>query len=150
MKLKILTLVMFSLLIGCSSKKDYYRNPLVKQILKPRPNHIGLTNRACEKWNGDKCENWVVIDYDLNDAGLRKKLVELKFICKIHNNRFKICLDKAGFCRHTYKKVRCNKWDKWKWFCKKKKVLIKYIPISDYQYVLDSGTRCYNRDEYNF
>lgn len=132
-------------LSGCH-RAVFTQNPLVYQILKPRPEYPGmLTNRACLKYDGEKCIEEDVDIYDMNDEAFREKANTLDFICNIGGRRFKICKDKPGFCRRTFKK-KC--W--WK-FCRKRKLRNEeYIPVEPYQFLLDANVKCFNKDRYPF
>lgn len=112
------------------------------QILRPRPGYTGLTNRACESWYDDnECKKYVVKEYLLTDAEFRNTANKIGVICKVGGRRFKVCLDKPGFCRHTYTRD---------WFLAPKKKREEYIPMDPVKFHLDAGTRCFSEDRYDF
>jgi len=127
------------LISGCSTSREVYsRNPLVKQIIKPRPGFEGkLTNSRCVKYEKDECKKLEYQSYDLNDESVRLNLNGHEFICSINGKRYKICKDKPGFCRHWYTG----------WFVFKEKHE-EYLPIAKYQFILDSGAKCFSRKIY--
>jgi hypothetical protein len=133
--------VVLFLFAGCVSRDIYPRHVLIDQILVPRANHSDLTNRACMGYEGDKCIKEEVVDYDMDDDETRKRLNQLGFICKIAGKRYKVCMDKPGFCRMSYKKKN--------WFAKPQRYE-SFIPITDYQFLIDAKTRCFNKERYNF
>lgn len=106
-------------------------NILSKQILRARPGYEGfLTNKTCLKQSLYGCSNWSIKAYDIRSPKVRQTLTKLEFICQVNNRRYKFCIDKPGFCRHSY-----NAGDK----------VEEYLPISGYDYLLEAGTVCYNR-----
>jgi hypothetical protein len=142
-KSKLLLLAL--LLNGCVTAEKYPRSPLVEQILKPRQGHTGLTNRACEAWDEkNNCTSWVVKDYDLADSEFRQAANKLGFVCKIAGKRYKVCIDKPGFCRITYEK-HCTLGV----LCKTKKVE-EFLDVSGYQYILDANTLCFSKETHPF
>lgn len=125
-----------------------FHRPLEKQRLIPRPGFEGkLTNRVCLKFYGDLCEKESVREYDLNDEVTRNRLIDLQFACHVGGKRHRICPDKAGLCRREMEKV-CTKWGrtifKREKVCRnwKEEITEKFIPITDYQFLLDSRTEC--------
>ena len=82
----------------------------------------------------------MIKEYLLTDATFRKTANDLGFICNIGNKRYKICPDQPGFCRTWYK----NR------FIIKDKKMVDYIPADNYQFLLDAGTRCFQKDKYPF
>jgi len=127
---------------SCATEQTYPRNALVNQILKPRPGYTGLTNRACEVWDVKNiCTTWVIKEYIL-DEPTRKTLSGLDFICNISGHRYKVCLDKEGFCRTSY--YGCGFLNMKQ--CKKE----EYLPVSNYQFLLDANTKCFNKYAYPF
>ena len=76
---------------------------------------------------------------------MRGLLYKLKFICKLNNERWKICKNKPGLCRNYYKtKKRFLRRDK------KKKYTI-YLDIeSNYEYFTASGLRCFSQNVYDW
>jgi len=141
--MKWLLSILFSLLLSsCVTTPPAMRHALVDQILRPRVGHKSLTNSACDEvTKSGKCTLRQVIEYDLNDEALRKKLNDLRFICSVGGKRYKICMDKPGLCRHDRYK---------KWFLGRTWVKEEYIPIEDYQMLLDGNTRCFSRERYPF
>ena len=163
--MKLLLIFSIVFLSSCSSLKDWTKDimepktdmdevheahrPLEKQRLIPRQGYEGrLTNRICTKWYGDKCESESTREYSLKDKATRKRLIGLNFACHVGDKRYRICPDKEGLCRRE-KKTYCSKWVRKHIFtnkkkCKKWKVkgINKFIPITDYQFLLDSRTEC--------
>lgn len=123
---------------GCA---HYQRPELIGQILKPRTGYKGITNSACDEYDfWGKCKSQSIVDYDLHDKEVRKKLIDFGFRCLIAGNRYKIDPDQPGFAR--YETVsEC-------WFCEDKVLIVKRIPIEKYQYLIDAGTVCYSEKEY--
>lgn len=135
-------------LMGCQTT-THPKNPLIDQIIKPRVGFDGhLTNRSCLEYDGSNCVKEDISTYDLVDPVIRENLNKLSFICTIAGHRYKVCLDKPGFCRKTVDRV-CAKWDLLKLFCKHPESW-EYIPVENYQYLIDSKTRCFNKENYNF
>jgi hypothetical protein len=133
-------------LFGCSTfyplNPHHPRHPLSEQILKPRVGFKGLTNRACEVFDKARgeCLEYKIEERLLEDAEFRNTANMLGFICLIGGRRFKICEDKPGFCRHTYKR-NC-----FLGICGKRDKLEEYIPVERYQFLLDANTRCFDKD----
>jgi len=160
-----LFIIFLFLLTSCSSLKEWtkdtfepkspmddvheYHRPLEKQHLIPRQGYEGyLTNRVCLKWYGDKCEKDSVKKYSLKDKEVRAKLISLQFACHIGGKRWRICPNKEGFCRRE-KLVKCMKKRRINPFRSKKKCvkwkttpINKFIPLANYQFLLDSSTEC--------
>jgi hypothetical protein len=132
-------------LAACATPEQYPRSPFVKQILKPREGHTGLTNRACEVYDpkSGACSTWKVLDYAFEDEAFRKQANQLNFICLVGGKRYKICLDKPGLCRITYTK-KCTLG----MFCKTERHEDS-LPASGYQFLLDSDTVCFSQTEYD-
>lgn len=132
--LSMLVIVLFS---GCSTTDDFVnmpRQPLVKQRLVVREAYPGLTNSRTIQEEGDKEPSLEVKSYDLEDAGVRRLLIDLQFRCMVGQKRYKICPDRAGFCRYE-----CEK----KWFGRRGKCSItSYIPLEPRIYHVESGTVC--------
>lgn len=163
--MKLLTIVFLLFLCSCSSLTDWTKDvfepksemdevqeshkPLEKQRLIPRPGYEGhLTNRVCLKWYGGKCEKESVKKYSLKDKNVRSRLIRFKFACHIGGKRYRVCPDKEGFCRRDKKRV-CTKWVRKHIFTNKKKcknwkdeAINTFIPVSDYQLLLDGSTEC--------
>jgi len=153
--------VMFT---GCSSFGDWvkdtfepkstvdevheFHRPLEKQRLIPRPGYEGkLTCRVCLKFYGDVWQKESIREYDLNDEDTRKRLINLQFACRVSGKRHRICPEKPGLCRREKEEV-CVKWGrtlfKRKKVCRewKQEITNKFIPVTDYQFLLDSRTEC--------
>lgn len=88
------------------------------------------------EYKGEFCTDFPIIVYDMNDANFRSKANEFGMKCDIAGKRFRICMDKAGFCRSTEKCVKhtllfwCNLYEE------------IYIPAKEHQYLLDANTKC--------
>lgn len=94
---KILLLLSLVVVVGCeSTPKKYPSHELQSQILKLRDGK--LSNKSDSG----------IVKYDLSDETFRKKLNDFGFRCKIGGRRFKICLDKPGFCRHSTEIYKCG------------------------------------------
>lgn len=143
-----LILLVSSLCFGCASNRVYPRNPLVDQVIKPRPGYERhLTNSACLKYENGNCVNLEIKPYSLDDESFRKMANEFDFICNVGGRRFKICLDKPGFCRNwTF--VKCEPWDFLKIFCEDI-AMEDFIPIDDYNFILESNAKCANKYKYD-
>ena len=83
----------------------------------------------------------VIKEYDLQDANFRKEANDFGFICNLGGKRYKICLDKPGFCRISYKNGFLGIG---------KKKIEEYVPAVPYQYLIDANLKCFNKDEYPF
>ena len=159
-------LILIITTISCSSIKEWTKGilepkskmdevheqhrPLEKQRLVPRPGYEGyLTNRICLKWYGSKCEKESIKKYSLKDRKVRENFIELQFACHVGGKRYRICPDKAGFCRKE-KHSECAKWGRKNVFnsekvCKKwkDKIVKKYLDsVTDLQFLLDGATEC--------
>lgn len=130
-----------SLINGCSSGTiSYPRHELLDQILRPRPGHEGkLTNTSLDATGAVHTD-----EYDINDEPTRAKLNTLNFVCNIGGRHFKVCKDKAGFCRFSTTKS-C-----FLFFCKDSDKQEEFIPVYGYQFLLDAKTRCFNKETYPF
>jgi hypothetical protein len=141
MKSHWLKLALSSLILtNCATVQPLYpRGALVKQILRPWTGYHGLTNRACTliDQKGD-CAHWSVIDYVLEDAQTRASLSQLVFICNVAGKRYKVCPDKPGLCRR-----HCDGF----LFCQTKE---DFLPIANYQFLIDADTKCGAQASYNF
>lgn len=139
MKYWLLSLLLLN--IGCATlPKPYVKHTLIDQILRPRPGYTGLTNSHCALWENDECKKVEIEERQLTPE-FRIMANDFKFICNIGGRRFKICLDKEGFCR-LEEVPSCL-------LCKTKTKEI-FIPITDYQYLLDANTKCFNKEKYSF
>lgn len=135
--IKALWPLLLLLLPSCQSEQIYMNVPLVSQTLKPRTGHDGkLTHSHCVKYSGDVCENNEITDYDLNDSNFRTQANQLGFVCVIGIHRYKICLDKAGFCHLNY--PVCPTPD-----CNGIKPIEEFIPAVPVQFLIDADLRCY-------
>lgn len=140
-------LLLMMLLSGCSTAPErIMRHELLEQILTPRKGAKGLTNRACDEWEeGKGCKTWGVRDYDLNDPAIRKQLNDLGFLCQVGGRRFKVCLDKPGFCRISWDEKR----DCFLGICGSARRVnrkVEYVPVEPYQALLDAKVRCASRE----
>ena len=138
-------LVLVQFLSSCSTSKieKYPRSNLVNQILKFRDGYDGLTNRACDKWSEDgQCIEFKVINYDLLDLETRRMLRDLKFICKIAGERFKIKLEQAVFERDDFYKCGFLKLKT----CVDKKI----INVTEKDLLKNAGTKCFSMSSYDF
>lgn len=141
--MKLLLILISLSLYGCkTTPENHYQHVLSEQILKPRKGFEGfLTNRACLKYEKGDCLNESIVKYDLSDSEFRRAVNEFNFICKIGGKRYKICLDKAGFCRFEGHK-KC-----WLFFCKTEMKEI-YVPVAQYEFLIQAKTRCYSYKKY--
>lgn len=129
-------------LAACTSPRaGLPRSPLVGQILTPRPGYEGaLTNRRCVVYRGEECITPEIAVYPLASEEVRRTLNELQFICNIGGRRYKVCRDKPGFCRISYR-------DR---FLRGDERVEEFLPVERYQFLLDARARCFNRDSYDF
>lgn len=135
--------ILFTLLIhlGCATP-PVPQHALVDQILSARKGFDGkLTNSHCVD---AACKDLQISAYDLSDSAFRETVNKLDFICNIAGHRWKVCLDKPGFCRLHHE---CAWWDLGQLFCKEK---WDFIPVEPYQYLIDSRTRCFSKKKYPF
>ena len=138
--------LLVQILSSCTTPVTYERfarNNLANQILKFRKDYEGLTNRACEEWNLDSsCKRFIVSNYDLTDLETRRLLRDLKFICKINGERFKIKLEQAVFERDDF--YRCG-------FLKLKTcVNKKIINVTDKEMLINADAVCFSESSYDF
>ena len=138
-----LTLVSSLIVFASCASVPWHASPLAEKILKPRAGYKGLTNRYCEQYEQSTCKSWKVEDYDLNDKEVRERLRAAGITCKIAEKRYKISLDKPGFMRREGTK-KC-----FLFFCNTE-YKDEFIPISEYQYLLDITAKCFNEDRYPF
>ena len=134
--------------LGCSTSPELYpEHELVDKLLKPRAGFQGkLTNLVCLAKSPDgKCTEEKIITYDLADEEFRETTNRLNFLCKVGSKRYKICTDKEGFCRFSYKKS-CFILG---WPCSRGERLEEFLPVTQYRYLLDARTRCGSRDKYD-
>lgn len=145
----LLPLLLPVLLNNCVTEPTYLQHPLESEIISPRPGHDGkLTNRArvCVAEQDGKCIKWgfTVKEYDLSDPNFRTLVNRMGFICSVGCHRYKICIDKPGFCRVSY----TSNWIGGLFGQRDRHE--DYLPISPYQAVLDANVRCFNQSIYNF
>jgi hypothetical protein len=69
---------------------------------------------------------------------------DLSFVCNLAGRRFKVCLDKPGFCRRWGEKD-CDLGI----FCKTRQ-REEYIPAEPMELHLAGNTRCFNKERYPF
>ena len=129
---------------GCPipAPKVWPENALINQILRVRSGHpSSLTNGRCvsykqnEKTKHWECEDFRINTHSLADQAVRERLNELGFICSIGKKRFKVCMDKPGFCRFKTKSTWLG--------LKKELILEEYIDAAErHQYLLDAATKC--------
>ena len=136
------------LALGCSTTRDVeLRHATVDQILYVRPGYPGkLTNRACLKYDGDQCVKPEVKEYDLADPQVRKDLNALGFVCNLGGKRYKICLDKPGYCRRDFNR-KC-----FLGICGKRYLVSeKYVlAVKRHEFLLDAQTKCFSEDSYSW
>ena len=133
MKWIILSLILLS---SCSQNDHYPKHQLLDQILRVRPDKVGLSNSH----TNEKGE--LVIDYYGYTKEFVMTLRRLEFICWIADHRYKPCeYDKElGFCHHYSK---CKGW----WIFKKCKKKIKFVNIKEHEFLVQSKARCFNRNK---
>lgn len=108
----------------------------------PRAGHVGLTNRACEKWDDkNNCIEYVIVDYNLSKKELRETLIKLDFICNVGGKRFRIDRNRPGLIRNQYKKELFGKY---------KLIKSDYIDQSNQEFLTASKTRCFKDGKYPF
>lgn len=130
----------------------YPEHPLSDQILKPREGFDNkLTNRAClpktdpnAPDSSPDCPLEKITAYPMFDPEFRKTVNRLNFICNVGGKRYKICLDKPGFCRFSQKQD-CFLGI----FCKDGELLEEYLPVEKYRFLADANTRCANKEKYD-
>ena len=142
----LLLVVIFFSTQGCASVKTGWsgtkeHKPLLQQIVKMRTGYKGLTHKTCVEfdWFG-QCEKKTVMEYDMNDAAVRARFVELNFVCDLGGRRYKIDPAAPQFVRYDRVK-RC-------WFCEKKTEKTEPMPYSDTQKLLDGDLTCWSEREY--
>lgn len=143
--MKPILLISLILSVSCSTTKTYHHSDLANQKLSPRTGYEGhLTNRICKekKTLGGECIKWSVKKYDINDPAIRKQLNDFRIACRIGGKRFRVALDRPGFIRTERGKcVNRQKW--WGNKCKEWGFKEIYIPVSNYQYLINSAMFCY-------
>jgi len=144
LKLSLLSVVVTG---GCAGVEIYPAHSLVDQIIMPRAGYDGkLTNRTCGAYKDGKCSDEKIQTYDLSDALFRKTANDLKFLCNVGGRRFKICMDKPGFCRFSSETYKCG----FLGLAKCSKQIEEYLPASPYQFLLDAKVKCSNKENYPF
>lgn len=139
--------VAFSMaLTGCSSIKEGWsgtreHKPLLEQIVRMRTGHKGLTHKTCVEldWWG-KCSNSTLLEYDLNDAKVRARFIELGFVCELGGRRYKIDPDAPQFVRYRRKRP-C-------WLCHEETTKVEPVPFKETQKLLDAALVCYSERTY--
>jgi hypothetical protein len=133
--------VLLQTLSGCSGVQA--RNPLVQQIIRMRPGHVGLTHQVCAErnWLG-ACQRMDVVEYRLDDEATRSKLVALGFRCRIAGWRYKIDPDAPAFVR--YQRITEGSWlNK-----RERTVKVNRVDFAETQFLIDSATVCYSEQFY--
>lgn len=140
-------------IVACATVPTIYpEHPLVDEILKVRKGHEGLlTNRTCALKTDPNaadsspgCQVEHIKDYALSDPEFRQTVNRLNFICNVGGKRYKICLDKPGFCRFSYTQ------DCFLGFiCKPAERLEEYLPVEKYGFLLDANVRCAKKEKYD-
>lgn len=149
MKILSILIIFFSCSIFQRPPSIDERKPFLEQRLLVRPTHQGLiTNQICKQRKNNECVKWDAKVYDLKDAAFRKLVNDLKISCLIGKQRWRICLDRPGYCRREKKCVKFKNvwWDfKDKLRCVKEKLVESYIPAFEkHEYLVESYTRCYS------
>lgn len=123
--------LLFFVLTSCTTVTDH--RPLAEQRLSPRPGYPGLSNQVCKKRTPFKCEEWSIVDYDLRDPAVRKRLRDVRLICSVGGRRYRIDQRWPGLIRTE---------TQGRWPMKKLKI-VDYIDIvSGHQRLLDAKTWC--------
>jgi len=137
----LLSLVLFS---GCTTEAIYPRHELAKQILRFAPDHPGLLVNRSNVAAPDGSKELVSVTYDLADSDVRRRLIDLKFICNVNGKVFHIDED--------YPRLRHDKYEqKCFLFSCRPPVLVysDFIDKNDVRLV-DAAAYCYNMDQYDF
>jgi hypothetical protein len=122
--------------------RTYDFEPLVSSILQPRPGFETLTNQRCVQHEAGKCIEREVREYDLRDREVRRKLNELKFICNVAGERFRVAPYKAALCQYRRSGGVLGIGRKLKEH--------KCIGLDRYQFLIDADTRCFQEGRYPF
>lgn len=124
---------------GCASAPKH--NPLIKQILKPRPDHKPfLTNQASGEDDELKTSR-----YDLSKESVRSTLRKLKFVCKLGKKRYRICKNQASLCRRTVKVT-----DRWL-LPDIERETVEKLPLEEhYEFFIEAKLKCFSVDSYEF
>jgi len=137
-------LFIFFLTGACSTKSPEIlkRGDLKDLVLKPRTGHADyLTNQTCAEYKKDtnECIKWDLVKFHLLDRPTRERLRNLKFICNVNGQRFRICENSRGLCQQYVTKGGL--------FKKKEVKLVKYLSgLTDYQFLIDAKTYCAAQD----
>lgn len=141
--------------VACATAPLLYpAHPLSDQIIKVRAGHEGfLTNRTCGAYIPGEvapekaCSDERITRYPLNSPEFRATVNKLNFLCNIGGRRFKICVDKPGFCRFSTGPKKCSGF--LGLFCKEGERLEEYLPVEQYRFLLDANAKCANKDKYD-
>lgn len=137
--------VLIMLLGACASiPKDYTRGALVDQILHPMPNHAGLVNSQCTHDQKTGVCSWDYVEYDLNDRPTRIRLRDAGFVCNVGGTVYRIAQEKAGLILEKYVKSG------FLGLGPKKEIEVDFIPISNYQRLLDARTTCFSHFTFDY
>jgi len=121
---------------------------MAEQILTMRPGFDGLTNRACVQYDDkNACLKYETKEYKLQDAETRARLVDFGFSCLIAKKVYRVCGERAGYCRTscTYKR------DCFLGICGKKKrdkCEVEFIDANRVDYLRESGLVCASENVY--
>jgi hypothetical protein len=129
------------ILTGCATTPNEHRE-FFKEVLSFRDGYKGLTNKICvdRRWD-DKCLNWSISEYSLENPEVRKGLIDMSFVCKVAGRRFKIDPDQPGLARY--------KEDRPCWLCKKETTIVERISLKDnLPYLIAAATICYSQNFY--
>lgn len=152
----LLALMLVFGVAGCAATpKLYPTHPLTDQIIKARAGYpMALTNRACLPKADPKapdsspgCPLEQITAYPLDDVKFRETANKLNFICNLGGKRFKICLDKPGFCRFSYTQ-KCA-FNIPGFLCQPAERLEEYSPAGDLEFLLAANARCAAADKYD-
>lgn len=135
--------ILILLLAACSSPaKEYPLPALAKQILHPLAASEGLFTTHCKRDEKGDCK-WEMLHYDLSSAEVRHHLRDLKFICKVNGDIYRIAYDRPGLIRESYRQA-C-----FLFICgKREEVVLDYIPMTENQKLLDARTVCFSFAQY--
>lgn len=152
--LKLYVLVLSAIVIGAvlagsltscvTTQTLYERSALSHQILSARPGYPGqLTNRVClAKDENGACTWEEIVGHPLADADFRKFVTANLFTCRIGERIFRICPDRAGYCRNACKQ-KC-----FLGICGARTCSEEYLDAEDHDYLLNAGTECWNENVY--
>jgi hypothetical protein len=92
------------LLVGCVMTPRT-RQPLLDQEIRVRPE--GFVNQVCTQFDqSGKCLAMDKVIYDLTNKETRDRLIQVKLICNISGQRFRIMQDEACVYRTEYQTTR--------------------------------------------